>query len=292
MNPGFRQCLAEVLRSRHFHGTNAQEQHLYLLIESGGVREQAVVGGLATESAAAAAAPAEPAEIGEPVEIGEDGQEGLHAAQSLSLGLHNLDRFAYIAAFSGGGNRAEWEKADSNMLNQKLRVLWIGCGTEDTGYNGVKGMADLLTKKNVKHVWNESGGGHSWPNWGVLLSKYAPCFSGSEAPTQHWYDPRFGPMKDATILPTFVILTWWHSAFHQANPQARPQRPPSTQSPRLKSGTPQSYSARCGFYHRKDARQRRIGSGPDVRGNKPQSATAINSRLSFVPAGNKTSRSG
>ena len=96
------------------------------------------------------------------------------AGQSMSIGLHNLDQFAYIAAFSGGGNRAEWEKADSNTLNQKLKVLWIGCGTEDPGYNGVKGMEELLTKKNVKHVWNESGGGHSWPNWQVYLSKYAP----------------------------------------------------------------------------------------------------------------------
>ena len=96
------------------------------------------------------------------------------AGQSMSIGLHNLDQFAYIAAFSGGGNRAEWEKADPAMLNQKLKVLWIGCGTEDPGYNGVKGMDDLLTKKNVKHVWNESGGGHSWPNWQVYLSKYAP----------------------------------------------------------------------------------------------------------------------
>jgi enterochelin esterase-like enzyme len=96
------------------------------------------------------------------------------AAQSLSIGLHNLDQFAYIAAFSGGGNRAEWEKADAAMLNQKLKVLWLGCGTEDFAYNGVKGMHDLFTQKNVKHVWNESGGGHSWPNWQVYLSKYAP----------------------------------------------------------------------------------------------------------------------
>jgi enterochelin esterase family protein len=95
------------------------------------------------------------------------------AAQSMSIGLHNLDRFAYIAAFSGG-NRAEWEKADAATLNQKLKVLWIGCGTEDPGYNGVRGMHELLAKKNVKHVWNESGGGHSWPNWQVYLSKYAP----------------------------------------------------------------------------------------------------------------------
>jgi enterochelin esterase family protein len=96
------------------------------------------------------------------------------AAQSLSIGLHNLDQFAYIAAFSGGGNRAEWEKADPSILNKKLKVLWIGCGTEDPGYKGVKGMDDLLTEKKVKHVFNESGGGHSWPNWQVYLSKYAP----------------------------------------------------------------------------------------------------------------------
>jgi enterochelin esterase-like enzyme len=96
------------------------------------------------------------------------------AGQSMSIGLHHLDQFAYIAAFSGGGNRAEWEKADPAVLNQKLKVLWIGCGTEDPGYNGVKAMDDLFTKMNVKHVWNQSGGGHSWPNWQVYLSKYAP----------------------------------------------------------------------------------------------------------------------
>jgi enterochelin esterase family protein len=96
------------------------------------------------------------------------------AAQSLSIGLHNLDRFAYIAAFSGAGNRAEWEKADAAVLNKQLKVLWIGCGTEDPGFAGVKGMDDLLTKKNVTHTFNQSGGGHSWPNWQQYLAKYTP----------------------------------------------------------------------------------------------------------------------
>lgn len=95
------------------------------------------------------------------------------AAQSLSIGLHHLNEFAYIAAFSGGGNRAEWEKADAAALN-KLKVLWLGCGTDDFAYNGVKAMDDLLTQKKVKHVFNPSGGGHSWPNWQTYLSKYAP----------------------------------------------------------------------------------------------------------------------
>ncbi len=85
------------------------------------------------------------------------------AAQSMSIGLHNLDSFAYIAAFSGGGNRTEWDKADPAVLNQQLKVLWLGCGTEDAAFKSVKGMDDLLTEKNVKHVFNPSGGAHSWP---------------------------------------------------------------------------------------------------------------------------------
>src|SRR3982750_4548022 len=48
------------------------------------------------------------------------------AAQSMSIGLHNLDSFSYIAAFSGGGNRAEWEKADPAVLNRQLNLLWLG----------------------------------------------------------------------------------------------------------------------------------------------------------------------
>jgi enterochelin esterase family protein len=45
------------------------------------------------------------------------------AGQSLSIGLHNLDHFAYIGAFSDGPNRNEWDKMDPHILNQKLKVL-------------------------------------------------------------------------------------------------------------------------------------------------------------------------
>lgn len=96
------------------------------------------------------------------------------AAQSLTIGLRHLDLFSSIAAFSGAANRAEWEKADSAMLNQKLKVLWLGCGTEDFAYAGVKSLHELFEGKQVKHVWNESGAGHSWPNWQTYLSKLAP----------------------------------------------------------------------------------------------------------------------
>jgi enterochelin esterase-like enzyme len=96
------------------------------------------------------------------------------AGQSMSIGLHNLDQFAYVGAFSGGGNRAEWEKVDPRVLNQKLKVLWLGCGREDktVSFGSIQSFSDMLDQKKVKHIFNPSDGGHSWPNWQVYLSKY------------------------------------------------------------------------------------------------------------------------
>ena len=98
------------------------------------------------------------------------------AGQTMSIGLHNLDLFAYMGAFSGGGNRTEWEKMDPDVLNRKLKVLWLGCGREDktVSFSSIQSFSDMLTEKKVKHVFNPSDGGHSWPNWQVYLSKYAP----------------------------------------------------------------------------------------------------------------------
>ena len=40
------------------------------------------------------------------------------AAQSLTIGLHHLDDFAYIGAFSGAANSAEWEKRMQRFLTR------------------------------------------------------------------------------------------------------------------------------------------------------------------------------
>jgi enterochelin esterase-like enzyme len=95
------------------------------------------------------------------------------SAQSQMIALHNLDQFAYLGAFSAAGNRAEWEKVDGEALNKKLKLIWLGCGTEDFAHAGMKTLHTLLETKKIQHVWNESGAGHSWPNWQVYLTKYA-----------------------------------------------------------------------------------------------------------------------
>ena len=103
----------------------------------------------------------------------------------------SLDEIAcrYVARFND--RKPDWNASDLGYgefseLLRSVRGLITGTRgldardlnpphlTEDPGFNGVKGMDDLLTKKTVKHIWNQSGGGHSWPNWQVYLSKYAP----------------------------------------------------------------------------------------------------------------------
>jgi len=57
--------------------------------------------------------------------------------QSLSIGLNHLDLFSHVAGFSSGIRPAEFEETFSGMAanprtaNEKLRLLWIGCGKDD-----------------------------------------------------------------------------------------------------------------------------------------------------------------
>ncbi|MCP6726193.1 alpha/beta hydrolase-fold protein, partial [Klebsiella pneumoniae] len=57
-------------------------------------------------------------------------------AQALRIGLNHLDQFAYIGAFSPAIDITDTAKdydghlADSARVNQQLRLLWIGIGTE------------------------------------------------------------------------------------------------------------------------------------------------------------------
>lgn len=58
---------------------------------------------------------------------------------------------------AGGGRVERANIAEESMrrypfdkTRQMAPGLWIGCGTEDPGYNGVKGMDDLLTKMNLE----------------------------------------------------------------------------------------------------------------------------------------------
>jgi enterochelin esterase family protein len=98
-------------------------------------------------------------------------------AESLYTGLNALDRFAWIGAFSSGGLRDEFD-ADFPGLdakaNDKLRLLWIACGTEDRLIDANRKVFAWLTSKGVKHEAVETPGAHTWMVWRRNLAEFAP----------------------------------------------------------------------------------------------------------------------
>ena len=129
-------------------------------------------------------------------------------AESLYVGLNNLDKFAWIGAFSsapmlwpgargrpppslprragGGPRRGAAPAMDARRVretfpaldakaNAQIRMLWIVCGTAD-GLIGVnRQFKDWLRSKNVEFTEQEVPDmGHVWPLWRQNLTDMAP----------------------------------------------------------------------------------------------------------------------
>jgi len=101
--------------------------------------------------------------------------------QALNLGLNNLDLFSYVGGFSAAiGNAANhartFAKLTSNVeeANGKLKLLWVGCGTEDSLFGASKGFSDFLTTNRIKHTFRETSGAHTWMVWRRYLREVAP----------------------------------------------------------------------------------------------------------------------
>ena len=83
------------------------------------------------------------------------------AGQAMQIGLGNLDRFASIGSFSGGGRGFDPKTsyggvfADPAAANKKIDLLWVGCGTGARGYEGARSLHQALDATSVRHVWFE-----------------------------------------------------------------------------------------------------------------------------------------
>jgi enterochelin esterase-like enzyme len=101
-------------------------------------------------------------------------------AQALRIGLNHLDKFAYIGAFSPAIDITDITKdyegtlANPEAINQQLRLLWLGIGTDDFLLVPVKESHATLEKAGIRHVWVESSGAHVWTVWRKYLADFAP----------------------------------------------------------------------------------------------------------------------
>ncbi len=97
--------------------------------------------------------------------------------ESLTVGLNNLDRFAWIGAFSSGGLNTNFPAAFPALdasANPRLRQLWISCGKDDDLVETNRLFVHWLEAKGVHCTWTEVPGVHSWRVWRRNLASFAP----------------------------------------------------------------------------------------------------------------------
>jgi len=108
-------------------------------------------------------------------------------AQTLAVGLKNLDKFAWLGVFSMGAygssstagaagfaKEHEAEFTDAAKTNAQLKLFWIACGKSDFLWKSANDLHGLLDEKQIRHTWVVSDGGHVWFNWRRYLNDFAP----------------------------------------------------------------------------------------------------------------------
>jgi enterochelin esterase-like enzyme len=97
-------------------------------------------------------------------------------SESLLTGLNNLDKFAWIGAFSSAGLPEDFQSDFPSLnpkANQQLRLLWIACGTEDDLIDLNRRFREWLKAKEVQHTDIETPGAHTWMVWRRNLAEFA-----------------------------------------------------------------------------------------------------------------------
>ena len=97
-------------------------------------------------------------------------------SESLLTGLNNLDKFAWVGAFSSGGIPENFDKDFPTLdakANQQLKLLWIACGTEDRLITLNRNFRGWLKTKGINHTDIETPGEHTWLVWRRNLAEFS-----------------------------------------------------------------------------------------------------------------------
>ena len=97
--------------------------------------------------------------------------------QSLTIGLGNLELFGWVGAFSSAipeGQNLEKLLAEPETINDKLELLWIGCGKKDFLFEANQKFLERLKTDKIKHISHITEGAHEWRIWRNYLNELSP----------------------------------------------------------------------------------------------------------------------
>ena len=98
---------------------------------------------------------------------------------ALHIGLSHLDRFSAVAAFSSAvpprfETRFNSLLENPDATNKKLKLLWIGCGRQDSAFERNQTLSELLTQHKIRNAFHATEGLHNFAIWRKYLIEVAP----------------------------------------------------------------------------------------------------------------------
>jgi enterochelin esterase family protein len=94
--------------------------------------------------------------------------------QSLDIGLHHPDLFAWVGGFSPADFLQFGSKPLPSGEAANLKLLWIACGTDDTLIGPTRAAVSTLGTLHYKVTAIETPGAHAWVVWHDNLIHFAP----------------------------------------------------------------------------------------------------------------------
>jgi enterochelin esterase family protein len=98
-------------------------------------------------------------------------------SESLLTGLNNVDKFAWVGAFSSGGLPEEFDTDFPGLdakASQQLRLVWIACGVDDRLIELNRKLRSWMDAKGIHKVDVETPGMHTWMVWRRNLAAFTP----------------------------------------------------------------------------------------------------------------------
>jgi enterochelin esterase family protein len=100
--------------------------------------------------------------------------------ETLSIGLNNTDKFAYVAGMSAAIHLEHFDERMAGVATAdaakkaKLKLLWVGCGTEDGLLKPNEDFIAWAKAKGLDPVASTTPFGHVWLAWRANLVEIAP----------------------------------------------------------------------------------------------------------------------
>ena len=158
--------------------------------------------------------------------------------QALYNGLTNLDKFAYLCSYSSFTSTDIPTVYDNaTETNRKIRLFWLGVGTDDFLYGNARDYMQFLDEKGIKTVkeFTNDKFGHTWMNAKYFLAKTLPLLfnkraaeaamhNGQPAPAATGQEQQFTPGVMARLFPRPIISPEYSDTgvtFRMKAPEAR-----------------------------------------------------------------------